>query len=258
MLEGYVESPDKEKSLLTHAKKLFGDHNVTNHLKIAAGAPEDWEYISTFALERLKDVDYGDMKLSNHSYEFTAHLPSPSSKAAFLDGIRTVMSNPDNKYGKYRGDYIITAPVEEVAKKRDIDKVQSKTASSTQMTAAACQKKIAEILGERKILFDYNKASIKKDSYTLLNSVISGLKTCKVTHLEIAGYTDNIGQKAYNKRLSEKRAQAVKSYFIKKGLDAKTLHTKGYGEAKPVASNKTKEGRAKNRRIEFIIKGVTK
>jgi outer membrane protein OmpA-like peptidoglycan-associated protein len=69
--------------------------------------------------------------------------------------------------------------------------------------------------------------------------------------VEIDGHTDSTGTAAYNMMLSEKRAKAVKEFMVTRGIDPKRLTTKGFGITKPAASNDTKEGRAKNRRVEF-------
>jgi len=276
-INGYVESEERKEALLAYANELFGAENVTDDLKVATGAPEDWEYISTFALDRLKDVDYGDMKLNNQSYEFTGHLPSPSKKLDFLDGIRAVMSDPENKYSRYRGDYIITAPIEEptvtveVTKKESTEKEvdanetleKSQTATKEKLSEPIspieiCQSKVDSIVGDKKILFQSNKASLKKDSYQLLNTLLQTLQECHVSEVEIAGHTDSTGLVDYNKRLSNLRAASVKRYLIKKGFDKTKIKAIGYGATKPIASNKSKEGRAKNRRIEFIVKEVEK
>jgi outer membrane protein OmpA-like peptidoglycan-associated protein/osmotically-inducible protein OsmY len=261
-LDGFVASEEKEKALLTQAEKIYSADNVTNNLKVKADAPEDWEHISSFALERLKDVDYGDMKLHDQSYEFTGHLSSPSKKADFLDGIRQVMSDPENKYGRYRGDYIITAPIEEpvIVKKEEPTKEKVATAvvkpDVQTMTVASCQSLLDGLLSTKKVLFDYNKASIKKGSYALLDSIAETLQDCRASHVEIGGHTDNIGRESYNQRLSQKRALNVKQYLIQKGISPDSLSAIGHGETQPIASNKTAQSRAKNRRIEFIVKEV--
>lgn len=265
-LDGYVDSSERQDALLTYAKELFGSENVTDDLKVASGAPEDWEHISSFALDRLKDVDYGDMKLSNQSYEFTGHLPSPSSKSSFLDGIRSVMSDPENKYSRYRGDYIITAPVEEPSivvkkeapKKSVAPKVEPTKPVERKNSMQTCQSSIDSILSNKKILFVLNKASISKNSYTLLDSVLKSMQECHVSQLEIAGHTDASGPSAYNQRLSDQRSTSIKRYFVKKGFSKEKLSAIGYGESQPIASNSSFEGRADNRRIEFIVKGVEK
>ena len=70
--------------------------------------------------------------------------------------------------------------------------------------------------------------------------------------IAVNGYTDGIGGEAYNQKLSERRAGSVVDYFVKGGLDKSRFTAKGYGEAQPVAPNDTKEGRAKNRRVELL------
>lgn len=74
--------------------------------------------------------------------------------------------------------------------------------------------------------------------------------------IAISGYTDSDGSESYNKRLSTNRASAVRYYLISRGVSSKKLKAVGYGESNPIADNSTKEGKAKNRRIEFNVKGV--
>jgi OOP family OmpA-OmpF porin len=71
--------------------------------------------------------------------------------------------------------------------------------------------------------------------------------------VEVAGHTDSTGSETYNQGLSERRANSVKDYLTSQGVTATRLSAKGYGEAQPVASNDTKEGRAENRRVELIV-----
>ena len=70
---------------------------------------------------------------------------------------------------------------------------------------------------------------------------------------EISGHTDNVGDKQFNVDLSAARAQAVKDYLVKQGVDATRLDTKGYGDAKPIAANGSEAGRQKNRRVQFML-----
>jgi len=258
-LEGSVASKKQQKALLLHAEKLFGKQNVTNKLKVKKGAPKNWENISTFAIDRLNDVDYGDIKLRGKSYEFTGHLPSPSSKEKFLDNIRAVMSDPENNYGLYKGDYIITAPIDEPAVAKKAPETKEPTATSQKVASASttsCQSNLDTLLKGKKVLFEFNVADIKKDSFPLLDSIYKVIKECKVNQLEITGHTDASGPASYNKLLSQKRADSVKAYFVKLGFNKDKLHAIGLGEERPIAANDTIENRAKNRRIEFKIKGV--
>ena len=102
-----------------------------------------------------------------------------------------------------------------------------------------------------KVLFDLNSAEVKSEAYPMLNDSVLILKKNPNLKVEIDGHADSTGAPEYNMTLSEKRAQAVKDFFISRGINAERLTTKGFGITKPVASNKTKEGRAKNRRVEL-------
>ncbi len=117
-----------------------------------------------------------------------------------------------------------------------------------------CQKRINRLLREKKIHFNYNKAGIKS-GFAILDRVAKLLKECKGTKVLIAGHTDSIGSDKYNKELSLKRANSVKKYLVVQGIKADRIITKGYGERRPIATNATEEGRAKNRRIEIKLLG---
>ena len=101
------------------------------------------------------------------------------------------------------------------------------------------------------MLFDINSAEVKSEAYPMLNEAILIMKKTPDLKVEIDGHTDSTGTAAYNLILSEKRAQAIKDFMVARGIDPKRLTTKGFGFTKPAASNDTKEGRAKNRRVEF-------
>jgi OOP family OmpA-OmpF porin len=103
----------------------------------------------------------------------------------------------------------------------------------------------------RNINFDFNKANIKAESYPILDEVTEYLKANPNVKMEVQGHTDGKGTAAYNLKLSDKRAAAVKDYLVGKGVAAGSLETKGYGLTKPIAPNDTEENRARNRRVEF-------
>ncbi len=105
----------------------------------------------------------------------------------------------------------------------------------------------------RDLIFDFDKSRVKPDFKTPLYELAEALKSFPDRKLTLLGYTDNIGKSSYNKSLSEKRAIAVKTFLINRGVDAKRITSNGYGDAKPVASNDTPEGRQKNRRVELVI-----
>jgi outer membrane protein OmpA-like peptidoglycan-associated protein len=108
----------------------------------------------------------------------------------------------------------------------------------------------------RNIYFDFDKATFKTEAYPELNKLESMMKQNQNLVVEIAGHTDNFGSKTFNQSLSERRANAVKSFLSSKGIDPRRVKTIGYGEDKPLASNDDEEeGRQLNRRVEFKVLG---
>ncbi len=103
------------------------------------------------------------------------------------------------------------------------------------------------------ITFKSNSFEITTQSFSLLNEVAKTLRNHPNIVVEIGGHTDSIGAAAYNKNLSLNRAESVKRYLVIKEVPTTQIKSKGYGEVKPIATNKTREGRAKNRRIEFKV-----
>ncbi len=104
----------------------------------------------------------------------------------------------------------------------------------------------------RGILFDVNKATIKPESMGVINKIVKLMKEHPDLKFRIEGHTDSDGDEDFNQKLSEKRAEAVKNALVNAGIDSSRLETKGFGESKPVADNSTPEGKANNRRVEFV------
>ncbi|MCC9042944.1 OmpA family protein [Myroides sp. M-43] len=112
------------------------------------------------------------------------------------------------------------------------------------------------VLGESSVNFDLNSSTLTqraKDNLDKLTKVFKDPEN-QNTDIEIYGYTDNTGKEEYNLSLSKKRAASVRQYLASQGVAANRMKTDGFGIADPIASNETKEGQAKNRRVEFAIK----
>jgi len=106
------------------------------------------------------------------------------------------------------------------------------------------------------INFNFDKVTIRKSDMAQLKKAIAFIKKYPGAKIKLEGYTDSIGTEQYNQGLSEKRAEATMKYLIEKGvIGGSGISTIGYGESKPTASNKTRSGRAKNRRVEILIMG---
>lgn len=117
--------------------------------------------------------------------------------------------------------------------------------------APALEKKGAKLI-LKGVNFETNSDKLTPESFAILDEVIEGLRDNKEVELEVRGYTDDRGSASYNQKLSERRAIAVMEYLVSKGIDRSRLTAAGYGKKDPVASNDTPEGRAQNRRIEFV------
>ena len=105
----------------------------------------------------------------------------------------------------------------------------------------------------KNVYFDFDKTTLKEESYPELNKVVAFLQQNPTVEIEIAGHTDYMGSDEYNLNLSQGRCQSVVDYLVSQGVDSYRLTAQGYGESRPVDTNETDEGRANNRRVEFTV-----
>ena len=129
------------------------------------------------------------------------------------------------------------------------------TPKGTAINEFGCAK-IVEEMGDliTKLQFESNSASLTGPSKIALNKVANLLTTYAEVHIQVQAHSDNTGSASYNKKLSQKRAESVVQYLIGKNIAKTRLEPVGFGEEQPIASNKTLAGRAKNRRVEFVLK----
>ena len=104
--------------------------------------------------------------------------------------------------------------------------------------------------------FDFDKATLKPAAKEKLDELVSKTKDINLEVIIAVGHTDSVGTDAYNQKLSVRRAEAIKTYLVSKGIEANRVYTEGKGEKQPVADNKTAAGRAKNRRVEIEVVGT--
>jgi OOP family OmpA-OmpF porin len=104
--------------------------------------------------------------------------------------------------------------------------------------------------------FDFDKSVLKPEGKAKLDDLVSKVKAINLEVIIAVGHTDATGADAYNQKLSVARSEAVKAYLVSKGIEKNRVYTEGKGEKQPVADNKTKEGRAKNRRVEIEVVGT--
>jgi outer membrane protein OmpA-like peptidoglycan-associated protein len=145
---------------------------------------------------------------------------------------------------------------------RDGDKVLDKDDKCPDVAGTVANQGCPEVTEEaikrlndyaKTILFDTAKSSFQKQTYPVLEAITSILKEYPYSNFSIEGHTDSDGKDAANQKLSEDRAAAVKGYLVEHGIATSRLTSAGYGETKPIDSNKTKAGKANNRRVEVKL-----
>lgn len=142
-----------------------------------------------------------------------------------------------------------TAPVAPVAPK-PVETVKPAPVVTPQPPAAV------KVTYAADAFFDTNKAVVKADGKAKLDDLAGKVKDINLEVIIAVGHTDSDASDAYNQKLSVKRAEAVKAYLVSKGIEKNRVYTEGKGEKQPVADNKTKEGKAKNRRVEIEVVGT--
>ncbi len=230
ILRGYVPNIDVHEEIVYLANQLFTKEKVIDELKEIEGAPNEWQDIALFGLQNLHSIDYGQFSLSDNNFSFEGYVESNTLKDE-------ITSKIENKFDNFSKNIDLIVP-----------------ALSKQAEIFNCQQQFDLLLSNNKIHFEYDKAELKSESFELLDKLIKVAKKCPDSVITIEGHTDSTGSEVYNQMLSQKRAIAVKNYLQNNGLIDIKLEAIGYGEKKPIASNKTVEGRLKNRRIELKVR----
>ncbi len=179
-----------------------------------------------------------------------------------MDNGAIVAGGPSNMDGTYEvylpvgGRYAFYAKKEDfLSENRNIDTDKYSPNATVNRDLFLVPVEVGESLTLNNIFFEFNKADLQKESFAELNRVLPFFQQYPNLKIEIAGHTDNVGSDAYNQKLSEARAKSVREYLLSKGIKDVNITSQGYGEAEPVASNDTDEGRQENRRVEFRIVG---
>jgi OOP family OmpA-OmpF porin len=224
VVSGTVADDASKAALLARLKAVYGAERVVDQLAVGrVSAPPNWnEHVARLIGPSLKLVTRGQLQVDGNSVSLRGDVASEAQKQQVASDLAM---NLDASYTVNNGLRV--------------------AASEQGMLDAALANRIIEFESGKAALTDAGKAILDQMSVALL-----GLKDKKV---EVIGHTDNAGSRAGNLSLSQARAEAVKAYVASRGVHPEMVSVSGEGPDRPVADNRTPEGRARNRRIEFKV-----
>jgi outer membrane protein OmpA-like peptidoglycan-associated protein len=151
------------------------------------------------------------------------------------------------------GEYVLTASTAGYLNSTDSVNVINADESPVTKDLFLSPIEVGTVVRLKNIYFDFDKTTLKAESFVELNKVVDFLTLNGKVEIEIEGHTDNKGSDEYNQNLSQGRSQSVVDYLVQQGIESNRLTAHGFGESKPIDTNDTDEGRANNRRVEFTV-----
>jgi OOP family OmpA-OmpF porin len=230
-LTGYVPDSNAHAAIVAAAGRKFFSEKVVDNLKPSVGAPSGFAGAVVPALGALSRLSTGTLVVSDREVKLTGDALYDSAPAQIRN----------NLLKDFPQGFQLKADI-------------SVKPAAAPVDANICQQLFSELLGKGTIRFESGRATIDPDSLGLLDRLIETALRCPTVNIEIAGHTDAVGEASANQALSEKRAQAVVDYLVKAGLPASRFSAVGYGSTQPVATNDSEQGKAQNRRIDFVVK----
>jgi len=229
-LTGYVPDNNTHSALVMAAGRKFFNERVVDNIKASLGAPSGFANAVVPALGALSRLSTGTLVVSDREVKLSGDAFFDAAAAQIRAGLK------DFPQGwQFKADISVKP-------------------ASAPVDGTVCQQLFSGLLAKGKIRFDSGRATIDPDSAGLLDRLIETALRCPSANIEIAGHTDADGEDGFNQALSEKRAQAVADFLVKAGLPGERFTAIGYGSTQPVATNDTDEGKAQNRRIDFVVR----
>ncbi|WP_394777951.1 OmpA family protein [Undibacterium sp.] len=224
LVSGTVPDETSKAGILARLRDLYGAENVVDQIAVGSVVlPANWNtYVQKLISPNLKMISRGQLKVDGNTVSVRGEVGNEAQRQQIASDIATNL-NP------------------------------TYTVNNGLRVSASEQNLLDTTLGNRIVEFEVGKAALTPTGKTILNELSIPLLKLKNKKLEIIGHTDNQGLRASNIALSSARAETVKSYLSDKGVSSDMISTSGQGPDRPVASNDTAEGKARNRRIEFRI-----
>lgn len=233
-LRGRVTDERTRAAIDSYAKARFGSNEVYGATRLDSELPDGWPLRVLAGIEALAELNKGSVVVQENFVAVRGVTGNPEANA----NIARLLSE---KLGASE-DYGI-----EVTYEKKLDP------AAALLKPAECVAEIRAVLKERKISFDPGSAALDTGGRAVVDRLAEIIKGCAKAKMEIAGHTDSQGRETMNQNLSQSRADAVLQGLIARRVLTTDLSAVGYGEATPIADNKTEEGREANRRIEFTL-----
>lgn len=230
-LDGYVPDNAVHAAVAAAAGRTFFGEKVVDNLKASVGAPKGFLEAAGPALGALSRLSTGTLVLSDRE----VHLSGDALYDAAANQIRGSLNKDLPQGWTVKADLSVKPPAAPV-------------------DATVCQQLFNGLLAKGTVQFDSASATIDKDSASLLDRLIETAMRCPNAKIEVAGHTDSDGDDGFNQSLSEKRAREVVDHMVRAGLPPERFQAFGYGSKIPVAGNDSDTGKAKNRRIDFVVR----
>ncbi len=228
VLKGLLPNADLGEKVSQVAAQVYGAGKVNSLFAIdpAAEFPDFFEpaYLAFF---KLKGIEMPGFSITQDKFILTGKVGSAELKDKIATELRAALGS---------------LPLQ-----NDLEVVQ-------RVTDRPSLDDLLTFLARNPIRFDFASSRLTQDSREILDQLLDHLNKLPDSRFEIEGHSDDIGSDEYNLRLSRARAISVRLYLLERGIAPERLSVKGYGEARPVASNETESGRQQNRRVEFKLK----
>lgn len=230
VLAGSIPDERSRADIVTRAASLFGAGEVVDELIVSGAVPDDnWLPMARRGVDLLVQLDSGRVRLRNRDVVLSGVATSAQEQERI--GAELLEELPVG----YTSSLDIAIP----------DQVE--------LSAEGCAAAFETLMQRNEISFEVDSARLRPDSSPILNEVVSLAKRCPTARIEVQGHTDSLGDADRNMDLSRQRALAVVDYIVGRGVDARRIQARGFGESDPIATNRTRRGRAMNRRIEFKV-----
>lgn len=224
VVSGTVADEATRAALLERLRTVYGAARVVDQLAVGTvAAPANWnEYVAKLINPNLKLVSRGQLKVEGSKVSLRGDVASEEQRRQIAGDIAASL-NP------------------------------TYTVNNGLRVAVSEQGVLDAALADRIIEFESGKAALTEAGMAVLDQMSAAMQKLKGVKVEVIGHTDNAGSRAGNLSLSQARAEAVKAYIVGKGIAADSIAVSGEGPDRPVADNRTPEGKARNRRIEFKV-----